>query len=309
MPQVLADKLSDALSHTGAEIRRLGRAFNPDILKATYALYAPLQERAPKDGVEVEKDIAYGDHSRHRLDVFVSSARPAEAPVVVYFHGGGYVAGERSPLPGLIYDNVPIFFARHGFVGVNATYRLAPEFKWPSGGADVGRVVAWLQTNIARFGGDPDRIVLMGQSAGATHVATWTFVPEVHGAAGPRVAGAILLSGVYAPADPVFHDVDTPEPQRIAYYGADPTKWHAMNPIHHVAPGHPPVFVSVAEFDPWPLQWGSPALVEALAKCDKRMPHFVYSRNHNHVSPAMAINSAADDIGAELLAFVRSVVG
>lgn len=295
-------------SQAAAEIRRLGRAFNPEILKATYALYAPLQERASKDGVEATKDIAYGAHSRHRLDVFVPRPKPAKAPVVVYFHGGGYVAGERSPLPGLIYDNVPIFFARNGFVGVNATYRLAPEFKWPSGGEDVGRVVAWLQTNIARFGGDRDRIVLLGQSAGATHVATWTFIREVHGTSGPRIAGAMLLSGVYAPSDLEFHDVDPPEPHRIAYYGADPARWRAMNPIPHVAPGHPPVLVGVTEFDPWPLQWGSPALVEALVKCDRQMPWFLYSRNHNHVSPAMQVNAEGDDIGPELLAFARSVV-
>jgi len=294
-------------SATAAEIRRLGRAFNPDILKATYALYAPLQERAPKDGVEAHKDIAYGDDARHRLDVFVPQSRPAKAPIVVYVHGGGYVAGERSPLPGLIYDNVPIFFARQGFIGVNATYRLAPEHQWPSGGADVGKIVEWLRGNIARFGGDAERIVLLGQSAGATHVATWTFIPEVYGAAGPRIAGAMLLSGVYAPSDPQYHDVDPPEPHRIAYFGADASKWRAMNPIHHVAAGHPPVLVSATEFDPWPLQWGTPALVEALAKCDKKMPWFVYSRNHNHVSPAMAINSAADDISDELLAFARSV--
>src|SRR5579862_2738036 len=55
-------------SAIAAEIRRLGRAFNPEILKATYALYAPLQERAQKDGVDAHKDIAYGEDVRHRLD-------------------------------------------------------------------------------------------------------------------------------------------------------------------------------------------------------------------------------------------------
>lgn len=295
-------------SHIAAEIRRLGRSFNPEILKATYALYAPLQERAPKDGVAAHKDIAYGDDPRHRLDVFVPQKQPAKAPVVVYFHGGGYVAGERSPFPGLIYDNVPIFFARHGFIGVNATYRIAPAHPWPCGGVDVGKVVAWLWLNVSRFGGDPARLVLLGQSAGATHVATWTFDPAVHGAAGPRIAAAMLLSGVYAPSDPDYHDVDPPEPHRIAYFGADKTQWRRMNPIYHIAPGHPPVLVGVAEFDPWPLQWGSPALLEALLKCDKKMPWFVYNRNHNHVSPAMQVNAEGDDIGPELLAFVQSAV-
>jgi acetyl esterase len=289
-----------------AEIRHMGRAFNPDILKATYALYAPLQRRAPKEGVEIHKDLAYGEDERHRLDVFVPAKKPAKAPIVVYIHGGGYVAGERSPLPGLIYDNVPTFFARHGMIGVNATYRLAPQHKWPSGAADIGKVVEWLRENASRYGGDPERIVVMGQSAGATHVATWTFVPQVHGSAGPRIAGAMLLSGVYAPQHPEFSP-DKPAPNSIAYYGEDQSQYAAMSPLNHVKPGHPPVMIAVAEFDPYPLAWPSAALAAALVKCDKRMPWFAFNRDHNHVSPAMQINSEIDGLGPELLAFVQSV--
>ena len=298
------DSASGTLDITG-EIRRMGRAFNPEILKATYDLFAPLQERAPKDGVERHNDIAYGENERHRLDVFVPGKKPTRAPIVVYVHGGGYIAGERSPLPGLIYDNVPTFFARHGVVGVNITYRLAPQHKWPSGAEDVGKAVAWLRDNAARYGGDPERIFLMGQSAGATHVATWTFVPQVHGAAGPRIAGAMLLSGVYAPQHPEFSP-DKPAPNSIAYYGEDQSKYAAMSPLNHVKPGHPPVLVAVTEFDPYPLAWPSAALAAALAKCDKKMPWFIFSRGHNHVSPAMQINSAVDTLGPELLEFVHN---
>jgi acetyl esterase len=290
-----------------AAIRRMGRNFTPEILAATYALYAPLQQRAPKEGVNVTKDIAYGGHERQRLDVFTPTTKPQGAPVVVYVHGGGYVGGERSPLPGLIYDNVPTFFARHGLVGINMTYRLAPDHKWPSGGEDVGRVVAWLYDHIADFGGDPARIVLMGQSAGATHVATWTFTPTVHGQDGPRIAGAMLLSGVFAPVHPIYFPDETAAPHRIAYFYADPARWPAMNAINHVAPGHPPVLISVTEFDPHPLQWSSPALMAALTLIDKQIPWFIYSRDHNHVSPAMQINSEIDDLGPQLLRFVRSV--
>jgi triacylglycerol lipase len=293
-------------THITAEIRRLGRNFNPEVLKATYALFAPLQERAPKDGVEIHKDIAYGEDDRHRLDVFAPARKPSKAPIVVYFHGGGYVAGERSPLPGLIYDNVPTFFARHGAIGVNATYRLAPQHKWPSGAADVGKVVDWLRENAARYGGDPNRIFIMGQSAGATHVATWTFVPQVHGVAGPRIAGAILLSGVYAPQHPEFSP-EKPAANSTAYYGEDASKYAERSALNHVKEGHPPVFVAVAEYDPYPLAWPSAALVAALVKADKKMPWFVFNRNHNHVSPAMQINSEIDALGPELLAFVQSV--
>jgi acetyl esterase/lipase len=287
-------------------IRSLGRNFNPDVRQATFELFTPLQKGAPKDGVVVHRDISYGDHERHKLDVF-ASGQPSGAPVVIYFHGGGYVGGQRSPVPGLIYDNVPTFFARRGMVGVNATYRLAPEHSWPSGGKDVGSVVDWTWKNISRFGGDPSRIVLIGQSAGGTHVATYAFISSIHGPTGPRVAGIALLSSVCGPLHPDYFAEGPAEAHRIAYFGSDEKSWPERNPINHIRPGHPPVLVGVAEFEPWPLQWSSPALVEKLAKCDREMPWFVFNRGHNHVSPAMQINSAIDELGPVLLDFVHQV--
>jgi triacylglycerol lipase len=289
------------------EIRGMGNAFNLDVLRATYELFTPLQERAPKDGVEIERDLAYGEDERHRLDIFTPAQRPAmPAPVVVYVHGGGFIAGERSPIPGLIYDNVPTFFARHGLIGVNATYRLAPDHKWPSGAADAGAVVAWLKANVARYGGDPARIFLMGQSAGATHVATYAFFEEVHGAPGPGIAGAILLSGSYAPLGPNSASTNPGENQ-IAYYGEDLDAWVDRSPLYQVKPGHPPIYIGVAEFDPYPLMWPSAALLEELVKCDKTMPWFKQLRGHNHVSPAMHVNSEIDILGPDLLDFIAQI--
>ena len=288
-------------------IREMGRNFNQEVLKATYDLFVPLHERADKSGVVRHMDAGYGDHERHRLDIFTPEQKPkAPAAVVVYVHGGGYVAGERSPFPGLIYDNVPTFFARNGMIGVNATYRLAPDYKWPCGALDVGAVVAWLRANIAGHGGDPDRVFLMGQSAGATHVAAYSFVEEVHGPSGPGNAGAILLSGVFAPSDPVFSP-GPPAPVSIAYYGEDASKWPAMSPLHHVRPGHPPVYIAATEFDPYPLAWATPALITELTKCDKALPWYRLLRDHNHVSSAMQINSEIDFLGPELLEFIASI--
>ncbi len=288
------------------QIRGMGNAFNLEVLQATYALFTPLQERAPREGIAIERDLSYGEDARHRLDVFVPERRPeTPAPVVVYVHGGGFVAGERSPVPGLIYDNVPIFFARHGLIGINATYRLAPDHKWPSGAADVGAVVGWVKANAARFGGDPGRIFLRGQSAGATHVATWSLVEAVHGAGGPAIAGAILLSGSYAPLDPEFSS-GSPGDNQIAYYGEDLDAWAERSPLYHVAPGHPPIYIGVAELDPYPLSWPSAALLAALVRCDRTLPWFKLLRGHNHVSPAMHVNSEIDMLGPDLLDFIAS---
>jgi acetyl esterase len=299
--------VSETKQRITAEIGRLGYAFNDEVLKATYELFRPLQEKAPKDGIEIHRELAYGEDERHRLDVYVPSKRPAAAmPVVVYFHGGGYVAGARSPLPGLIYDNVPTFFARNGVIGVNATYRLAPKHQWPSGGEDVGRCVRWLAENVSRYGGDPKRIFVMGQSAGATHAATWTFMGKVHGAGGPGIAGVILLSGVYAAQHPEY-SMETPRENQFAYYGKDLEKWADMAPFGHVKPGHPPAFIVSSEFEPYVFLWPSLALASALLKVDRKTPWFRRLRGHNHVSSAMMINSEMDELGPEILDFVRSV--
>jgi len=295
--------MSEEKARVAAEIRRMGPVFDEDVLRATYALYVPLQQRTSREGVSVERDIAYGEDPRHRLDVFTPEKRPVGAPVVAYFHGGGYIAGERSPVPGVIYDNVPRFFARHGMVGVNATYRLAPAHKWPSGGEDVGRVVRWLRANAAQYGGDPRKIFLLGQSAGATHVATWTFMEGVHGAEGPGIAGAMLVSGVYAAQHPDY-GMETPRANQFAYYGDDLSKWPAMAPFDHVKPDAPPVLMTVSEYEPYYFQWPSLALAASLLKRTQRMPRLLTLPDHNHVSPALQIGCEIDTLGETLLQFI-----
>ena len=171
---------------------------------------------------------------------------------------------------------------------------------------DEAKLEAWLRDNVAGYGGDPDRIFVMGQSAGASHVATYTFIEAVHGHDGPGIAGAILMSGSYAPLDPNFSD-RTPGDNQIAYYGEDLERWEERSPLYHVKPGHPPVFIAVAEYDHYPLAWPSAALLGALVKCDRRMPRFRMLAGHNHVSPAMQINSEVDSLGPELLDFIQSI--
>ena len=288
------------------KIRAMGQEFNFEVLKETYRLFKPLQERAPKDGVERVDDVAYGPHERHRLDLFKPS-NPGDGltPVVIYFHGGGFVAGERSPVSGLIYDNVPTFFARHGLIGANATYRLAPEHKFPGGAADVGRAVNWLVDNVAEHGGNPKRIYAMGQSAGASHVAAYSFIESVHGAGGPANAGAILMSGSYAPLDPEYSEGD-PGSQQTDYYGEDLDKWKDMSPLYHIRKGHPRTFLATAELDLYPLSWPTAAMAGRMVKLNKRMPPLRRLTGHNHVSPAMQINSEVDQWGPELLDFISN---
>ncbi len=96
------------------------------------------------------------------------------------------------------------------------TYRLAPAAPWPAGSEDVGAAVRFLHAASARWGGDPKGIFLMGQSAGAVHVAGYVAEPRLHALPNGDIAGAIMISGLYdvARADR--------NPFQAAYYGQDP---------------------------------------------------------------------------------------
>ena len=117
--------------------------------------------------------------------------------MLIYIHGGGFVAGNKRNPGSPFYDNIMLWAVKSGFVGVNATYRLAPQSPWPAGAEDLAAVVQWVSGKIAERGGDPARIYLMGQSAGAVHVASYVSHPEFYKVKDGGLAGAIMVSGIY----------------------------------------------------------------------------------------------------------------
>src|SRR6185436_6843498 len=135
---------------------------------------------ARRDGVTIIRDVKYGPDERHRLDVFAPIAKPARPmPVVIYVHGGGLTGGDKdspgTPAAGIIYSNVGTYFAQNGMVGINATYRLIPNVSYPGGAEDTAAMVRWARANVAKHGGDPDAIFLMGHSAGGTLVGGYLY--------------------------------------------------------------------------------------------------------------------------------------
>ena len=103
-----------------------------------------------------------------------------------------------SVVPGSpFYDNIMLWAVKNGFIGVNMTYRLAPQSPWPAGAEDIAAAVQWVSDNIGKRGGDPARIYLMGHSAGAVHVAGYVSHPEFYKVKDGGLAGAIMVSGIY----------------------------------------------------------------------------------------------------------------
>ena len=140
----------------------------------TNALYAPLHDGEPYPGATVIRDIKYGPDDLHALDVFKATQPAAAArPVLIHVHGGGFVRGDKHTAGTPFTDNIPLWAARNGMVGVNVNYRLAPKVTWPAGTEDMAAILRWTKANIAAHGGDPAKVFLLGWSAGAHHVVSY----------------------------------------------------------------------------------------------------------------------------------------
>lgn len=271
--------------------------------------FAPVLARAPKAGVAVHRDLAYGDDPRQQLDVYAPEAPlppgAAARPVIVFVHGGAFVDGHRNK-NAEIYSNVLYYFARHGFVGVNAEYRLAPAHPYPAATEDVAGAVAWTRANVARFGGDPAQVFLMGHSSGGAHVASYAYDAQFHrGAGGSGVRGLIVVSGrVRADMSP-----GNPNARKVAaYYGDDEARLDAVSPVSHVGADSPPTFIAFAQYENPLIDVHSLELAWRLGRATGRAPHMACLRGHNHTSIIAHMNTREDLLGREIRAFVADVL-
>jgi len=298
----------EPLGNLSPEERRrmaqIGAAWASDIGKHrndVLEIYTPRLARAPKAGVKVARNLAYGAHPRQVLDVFQPEGVRA-APVLVFVHGGAFVRGDKS-VNGEVYDNLLYYFARHGILGVNIEYRLAPEAAFPCGAEDVHEAVQWAKRNAAQFGGDPGRIFPFGHSAGGTHVATYAFDPNVSAKPGTEVKGIVIASGrLRADVLP-----DNPNANAVrAYFGDDPSKYEVRSPVIYADRFALPVFIAIAEFDNPYLDVYCAELFHRLSVARKRAPAFVRMSRHNHISMVAHFNSGEDILGRQILEFIAS---
>lgn len=263
--------------------------------------FGEILAHAPKLAA-LRKDIPYGPHPRQVLDVYVPpDAR--QAPVMIFAHGGALVDGHKDRTAE-IHANVCWFMARHGMIGINLEYRLAPEARYPDVTRDVAAAVQWTRANVAALGGDANRIFLFGHSAGALHVGSYAYDRRFHPPEGSGVAGLVVLSGrVRAetlPDNPLARNV-------IAYYGDDQDAMAQGSLATHVDKDTIPTLVGVAEYENPLIDVHSAELIHRIAHVQRRAPPFFWLRRHNHTSTVAQINTADDLVGPKIVDFVRSV--
>ena len=270
-------------------ITEMGPHFDQEILRQTRTLYQPLLPRASA-AVRMEQDVPYASDERQRLDLYTRTDA-VRLPVLIYVPGGGFVGGDKRDEDGF-YSNIGCCFAELGFLVLVMNYRLAPRHPWPAGGEDVGYAVAWATEHAAAHGGDPSRIAIFGQSAGASHVLTWLFDPVLKGA--KPVSALVLSSGTYRVAE------DEMRPNVMAYFGSNRSQYAARSPMTHVHRTSVPFLLTVSEFDPPFLASPTFELAAKLTNENGHPPQLHWLAGHNHVSNVLSIGTP-DDAAANLV--------
>lgn len=210
----------------GAALTLAAMAFALDPLTTFNALM-------PKDrtSARVAEGIAFGIGPRLKLDVYAPRATAsAPRPVIVFLYGGSWNSGHRQG-----YAFAGRALAANGFVVVVPDHRLVPEARYPDFLRDCVEAVRWARREAGRYGGDGDRIVLVGHSAGAYNAAMLALDPGLLGADRAAIRG---LAGLAGPYD--FLPLD--DPATIAAFGRWP-RLAETQPVHHAAAGAPPTLL------------------------------------------------------------------
>lgn len=287
--------------HLAAALRTLGvGAGLPEVQK----LYQPLTAAQPTHGVQRQIDQPYGDHPRQVLDAYQPDSPGAQRrPVLMCVHGGGFIRGDKASRA-----NAGWYFARHGIVTVLPNYRLAPDGRWPSGPEDIVAALQWIRAHADALGADPGRIVLMGESAGAAHVAAATLLTRFHPPGGLGIRGAILQSGPYdARLEGLARQqfgIETPDPRNEVYFGTEAADWAAGSIVDHIDAAPLPLLIGWAERDHLQMQVQAGELFARLVRDHGFAPELLFVRDHNHFSQTVSLNTGDESVGAPVRDFI-----
>jgi acetyl esterase/lipase len=221
-----------ALCRMGGGMRECVRAALPRLSDPCRQAIAARGGTAPP--LPGTREWAYGPDARQRLDLLVP-ANAKRAPVLLFIHGGGWSIGDKrhAAAPKAMH------FTAAGWAFGSANYRLVPAATVEQQAADIAAAIAWLRAHAREQGIDPDRIVLIGHSAGAHLAALVGTDPRYLTAAGVpmgAVRGVVLLDGAgYDVARQMARPGNLVAGMYDAAFGTDPARQRALSPTHHAA--------------------------------------------------------------------------
>lgn len=226
-----------------------------------------LNSLTTNDGYHVTSNVQYDRITGESLDIY-NPPQAQGAPVVVFFYGGRWTTGSKDD-----YKFVGQALTSQGFVVVIADYRKYPQIRFPAFVQDGAKAVKWTHDNIAKFGGDPTKLFVMGHSSGA-HIAAMLALNEKYlkAVGGDRswLKGMIGLAGPYD-----FMPLTAPDLRDM--FGP-PDQYEQSQPILFVDGLNPPLLLMHAEDDQTVLVKNTRNLARAVAKAGGPVETLIYPK-------------------------------
>lgn len=188
-------------SNIEAELRKIGQIVDP---ACTAKLYRPLMPANDINsnvtplypGITIARDVSFGPHPKDLVDIFTGDKGGDSRTVLIYIAGGaGNKIEQQDREANAFYDNIGRWATKNGMVGV--LMQRHPGTNWDDPGKDVSLMIQWLQANVSKYKGNPDRMFIWAQSAGNGPLGTYIGRPELYGPKGVGVKGAIFMSGQF----------------------------------------------------------------------------------------------------------------
>jgi len=256
--------------------------------------------------------VEAGDPRLQSLDVYA----PPDAeglPVLVYAHGGALYGGDKTEV-----GEKPAFFCERGWVLVSFNYRLSPAVRHPDHLIDSAAALAWVARNIESHGGDPDRIVLVGHSAGAFLGALLAVDHrrlELHGLGLDALKAVVLLDGVEYSLDERIRELSPQLPPEVlaeihGKVGSDPEGWRDATAMRHIAAnkGIPPILLVAAgiQFQHWIPGREPKIFLAALMEAGVEAEYYLApDKNHGQVNADL---TSGDALSRTVLSFLERYV-
>lgn len=252
--------------------------------------------------IKVDRDLAFGSHPLQKLDMHYIGETEKNLPVMVYIHGGGWQAGDKSRV-----QSKPKLFTSEGFVFASINYRLSPRVKHPEHIKDCAAAVAWIVENADKYGIDPGQVWVSGHSAGA-HLAGLLAVDprwlKAEGLDPGIIKGAALIDGA---GYEIAERMETNESSRDMYrkaFGTDPAGLKDASPIHNIGQT-PPIWFGVA-VSPRKIELQVDPFAKALRAQSGKASIFDATHIHTHGSINQKLGEK-DPVTDHLLRWVKSV--
>jgi len=251
--------------------------------------------------IRTHLDIPYlgqaSDDTFQILDIYTPASAPAEAnlPVLFFIHGGAFwMSDKRDPdyYPERIYRAL----AAEGLVVVAPNYRLTPAVRYPAHAEDTAAALAWTIDHVAGYGGDPDRILVSGHSAGgflAAAIVLDTRFLAAHGTTASGIRGVIPICGQFDVVDSGRQDT----------FGTDRALWPGYSPLNHVRSDAPPFTIIEAAGDDWWAPGQAEIFHEALRRAG--VTSIFYELDDDHFTVIRDIGRESDDLTPLIRNFIR----